>query len=148
MALLNATALGPSDKTSELPTEDSEEDRLARRMEALLSNGWLQYLTHNTHGSGFPRNTQCEVSFRRTQHGDRRLIIVVRRPLTKSEIAWGATGDANHPGKILHFPKPDYWFWPGLEDEAIARKVRGLPRKITGLRGHIYLTDGHALKPY
>lgn len=64
------------------------------------------------------------------------------------EAAYGRKSDTNHPNKVLYFPKPDYWFWPELEDEGAARKMRGLPRRIMGLRRHVYLTDGRILKPY
>lgn len=115
-------------------------------MEAILLDGWMQYVTKASHGSGFTKGTLCEVSFRETR--DYRFFVVVRRKLLNKEWSCGRKSDINHPNRVLYFPKPNYWFWPELEDEDTARWARQRQHKIVGLRGHIYLSDLRILKPY
>lgn len=89
----------------------------------------MYYVNKVAHGSGFPAGTSCEVCFRtkRASVGtwsENRFFAIVRRPLKDWEKEQGRSSDVNHPDHILYFPRPDYWFWPELEDEDTARRLR------------------------
>lgn len=115
-----------------LPPDTAPDDIIAIHMEAMFLDGWMAYTVRSTHSKRFRKDETVLVKF--SKGVARRLLVTVK--YTRKRWKNGELVDFNE----LTYPKANYWFWPGLEDEVHARTTRELRKRGT--------TEKRRLKPY
>jgi hypothetical protein len=91
-------------------------------MEAKFLDGWMAYTVQNQHDHvRLRKGVTVLVKFSKNMY--KQLFVTVRCPRK----TWD--GGKYVDGYELTYPKTNYWFWPGLEDEEHARRTRQFKMK-------------------
>jgi len=120
-----------------LPVEASPdatpEDIVAVHMEVKFLNGWMAYTVKSPHDHvRFRKGETVLVKFGKD--------LLKRLAVTVKYVRQRWDGSKYVDKYELTYPKPNYWFWPGLEDEVHARQTRQFR-----MRGR---SEKRVLKPY
>jgi len=93
------------------------EDIVAINMEAKFLDGWMAYTVQSKHDHvRFRKGETVLVKF--GKNSIHQLFVTVKYLRQRWE------GDQLVDRYELTYPKTNYWFWPGLEDEEYARRTR------------------------